>query len=124
MGLEPLGEQLGKDQARLRRGEDGVEGHVGSGTVVGVIHVHAAVVAHGGIPAHHRVGPVAADDARQLPAERERRLEHPVLVAEEDHLGDPEDATGLPLLLLADGHQRLPRHVDRGVVVRARACRW
>jgi hypothetical protein len=63
--LESFVEKLGEDEARLGRGEDGVEGGVGRGAMVGMVHVHGAVVAHRRISAHRRVRTVAPDDPRQ-----------------------------------------------------------
>ena len=57
-----------------------------------------------------------SDQAGNLPAHRERRLQDAVLVAEEHHLADPQDAAGVPLLLLPDLSEflrclwRLTRH--------------
>jgi len=68
--LEPLGPQLGEDQAGLGRWEDRVERGVCGSPVVGVVHVARPVVAHRGVAADHRVGPEAADQPGEVAPER------------------------------------------------------
>ena len=118
-GSSPSSRSSGKMSRVSAEGKTASRAASDGGAVVGMVHVHGAVVAHGRVAAHHRVGTVAADDPRQLPPQRERGLEHAVLVAEEDHLGDAEHAAGLPLLLLPDRHERLPRHAGGRVLVGA-----
>src|SRR5882672_8030232 len=96
--LEPLGAQLGEDEPRLRRGEDGVERHVRRHPMVGMIHVALAVEAHRRVPAHHGVRLVPANDAREVPPQGDGGLEHAVLVTEEHDVADTQSLAGPPLL--------------------------
>jgi hypothetical protein len=117
--LKTFLEQLGEDEAGLRRRKHGVEGDVGGDAMVRMVHVAVAVEAHGGIAAHDGVRPIAADEAREIAPHRDGGLQHAVLVAEEDDLRDAEDGARRALLLLPDLQQTLARHVGGGGVVGA-----
>ena len=120
--VEPLGEQLGEDEPRLRRGKDGVERHVRRHPMVGMIHVALAVEAHRRVPAHHGVGHVPADYAREIPPQGDGGLEHAVLVAEKHDVADAERLAGPPLLLFAYRDQRFSCHVQRRRLIGPRAA--
>src|SRR5439155_1402548 len=54
-----------------------------------------SLVADRRIAAHDHIRPTATDDAREVAAEGDRRLDDAVLVAEKDHLRHAEDASRL-----------------------------
>src|SRR5262245_28443329 len=82
MRLEPLGQELLEDHARLGRRKDRVERRAGDGAVVGMVQVIAAVPAHRRVAAHHDVRLHPADHAREIAPERDGRLDLAVLIAE------------------------------------------
>ena len=115
--LEAFLQQLGEEQARPGRGEDGVRRCLGGGAVVGVVDVPVAVEHRLRVAGHDHVGLVRADEFGQLLAQGERRLELAVGVVQVDGLFDAEQVIRGVLLALAQaGEVRLVGGIMRRVV--------
>jgi len=69
VGLQPLGQKFGEDVSGAGGREDGIQGRIASGTVVGMIEITVSVVADGGVRAEDDVRPIAADDPGEVSAQ-------------------------------------------------------
>src|SRR5262249_1404150 len=87
-----------------------------------MVHVRGAVEPDGRVATEDGVRLIPPNDPGQVAAELDGRLEHAVLVAQKQHVGDPEHVARVALLLFADRGERLSRHAVRCVLVRARVA--
>ncbi len=115
MRLKARRQKLREDVARLRRGEHGIQGCRGCRAMIGMVYVSVAIEAHRRIPTEHHLGLEAADFARQVAPQAERRLQGAVGIVQQDYLLHPQDGRRSALFLLADarqlpgGHMRIIR---------------
>src|ERR1700687_417996 len=111
--LQPFVEQLGKDKARVRAGDDRVQRRLARGTMVGMVDVALAAPASGGVGRNDDVRLGASNSAGDLAAQVERRLQRTVVVAEEEDVLDPKLQRRRSLLGVTDlgqpfgGHRRV-----------------
>ena len=109
--LEPLGKKLGKVHAIARGREDGGQRRFARGAVIGVVDVLGIHPAHGRVLADDDIRFQAADDAHDLAAQLEVRLQLAIGTSHENHVTCPENARRFPLFGLSRRREPLRRHL-------------
>ena len=104
-------EQFGKGQPVAGRRIDGAHGGVAGRKMVGMVDVAVAVQVAHRVHADENVGAVDANGPRNVPAQLQRGLQVGVGIAQEEHLGQTQDAGGFALFRLAHFHHHLDGHV-------------
>ena len=110
MRFQTLVEQLGKDQPRVRARNDGVQGRVAGGAMIGVVDIALPGPATSRIGRKDDIRLRSADPPCDLPAKIEGRLQGTVIVAEEEDVLDTQLHGCGPLLRVADLGQPLRCH--------------
>ena len=117
-----IGPQLGEVQVVARRGIDRRERRLAGGEVVGMADERVVVEPALRVLGDHEVGPEAADLARDVAPQLERRLQIAIRVAEVDDLAHAEEVGGRALLGTPGGRELLGG--DRRILGALARRRW